>query len=75
MSTMLDKIIEEVRQLPPDEREQLRGILNDETSDAERTRRIALSRSIRGKYREVLTSSEEFIARKAVEIAKEDRAR
>jgi hypothetical protein len=30
---------------------------------------------IRGKYRDVLSSSEEFISRKAAETAKEDRAR
>lgn len=34
-----------------------------------------LASQIRGKYREVLTSSDEFMARRAAETAKEDRSR
>jgi hypothetical protein len=40
---MIDKINEEVRQFPSHEQWQLREWLNDETSDAERTRQLALS--------------------------------
>lgn len=75
MSATLDRIIEAVRALEPDEQRQLREMLERETHDAERARRAALSHSIRGKYRDVLTSSEEFAARKAAEIALEDRPR
>ncbi|MGA9996896.1 MAG: hypothetical protein WBP93_15870 [Pyrinomonadaceae bacterium] len=42
---------------------------------AMQSQRALRASQIRGKYRDVLTSSEEFIARKAAEIAKEDRAR
>ncbi len=75
MSATLDRIIEEVRQLPPAEQQQLREILDTEIYTSERERRIRLSESIRGKYRDVLTSSELFAARKAEEIALEDRRR
>ncbi len=75
MSATLDRIIEEVKALPPEERRQLWEVLNTEANDSERSRRAALARSIRGKYRDVLTSSEEFAARKAAEIALEDRPR
>ncbi len=75
MSATLDKIIAEVRQLPLDEQQQLLTILEQETQISEESRRAALSGSIRGKYRDVLTSSEVFAARKAEEIALEDRQR
>ena len=80
MSQTLDRIIEEVRQLAPDERRQLREMLDREphplTSDSltpEQARRAALIRSIRGKYAHLPTSSDDFAARKAEEIALEDR--
>jgi hypothetical protein len=71
MSATLDKIIEEVRALSPAEQQQLREMLNEET----REQRGRLAQSIRGKYRDMLTSSEVFIAHKAEEIALEDRRR
>jgi len=75
VSATLDRIIEEVKALPPAERQQLRQLLDDEADNNERARRASLARAIRGKYRDVLTSSEEFAARKAQEIALEDRRR
>jgi hypothetical protein len=72
MSATLDKIIEEVRALSPEEQRQLREMLEQEAHHSEQERRAALSRSIRGKYRDVLTSGEVFAARKAEEIALED---
>jgi hypothetical protein len=71
MSITLEKIIEEVRALSPEEQQQLLEVLERETLGSEQSRRDVLSRSIRGKYRDVLTSSEVFIARKAEEIALE----
>jgi hypothetical protein len=65
MSATLDRIIEEVRALPADEQRQLRELLERET-------RPALARSIRGKYAHLPTSSEEFIAQKREETARED---
>ncbi len=73
MSTTLDKIIEEVQKLPPDEKRQLRELLNDETRDSEQARRVALSRTIRGKYAHFGISSNTHAASKAEEIALEDR--
>ncbi len=75
MSAILDKIIEKVRTLSPDERQQLLKVLESEIQSSEQARRLALSRIIRGKYRDLMSSSEEFAARKAEEIALEDRPR
>ncbi len=73
MSTTLDRIIEEVRALPPDEQKVLREMLDKESRTAEQSRRLALSRTIRGKYAHLNTSSDDFAAQKAEEIALEDR--
>lgn len=80
MSQALDRIIEEVRHLSPDEQRQLREMLDREERPSagdeyqtERSRRIALSRTIRGKYAHLGTSSDDFAARKAEEIEIEDR--
>jgi hypothetical protein len=75
MSATLDKIIEEVRTLSPEEQRQLREMLDREAQASEQSRRAALSRSIRGKYAHLGVSSDEFAARKAEEIALEDRHR
>jgi hypothetical protein len=73
MSATLDKIIEEVRALSPEEQQQLREMLERETHNSEQEKRAALSRSIRGKYAHLGVSSDDFAARKAEEIALEDR--
>ncbi len=75
MSATLDRIIEEVRALSPEEQRQLRELLDGEARKTEQEERNRLAASIRGKYRDVLTSSEDFAARKAEEIALEDRRR
>jgi hypothetical protein len=72
MSATLDKIIEEVRALLPDERRQLLELLEQETPDYERARRSALARNIRGKYAHLPTGSAEFIALKRKETERED---
>lgn len=68
MSTTLDKIIEEVRALTPDEQQQLRELLDREARTAE-------LRRIQGKYVHLGVSSEDFAARKAEEIELEERRR
>jgi len=73
MSATLDKIMEEVRALTPDEQRQLRELLERETNHSERSRRAALSRAVRGKYAHLGVSSDNFAACKAEEIALEDR--
>jgi hypothetical protein len=72
-SRSLEEIIEEVKTLSPDEQQQLREALAKESGSAEQLERARLADSIRGKYGNVLTSSEEFAARKAEEIVLEDR--
>lgn len=66
MSATLDRIIEEVQQLPPDEQRQLRDVLDREARAAE-------VRRIQSKYARLGVSSDDFAARKAEEIALEDR--
>ncbi len=73
MSHVLDRIVEEVRGLPPNERQLLSEMLFREQHLAERSRRAALSRQIRGKYAHLPTSSEDFARRKTEEIVMEDR--
>lgn len=118
MSVVIEEIIEDVHALPPDERGQLREVLNNNDllgvlfmagvmhilykmnaldsderqqlrerlnreqhlssanpNEAEVARRRALSRTIRGKYAYLGTSSDDFAARKQEEIALEDRRR
>ncbi len=72
MSATLDKIIEEVRTLPLEERQKLLELLERETGGSERARRAALSRQIRGKYAHLPTGSEAFIALKHEETMLED---
>jgi hypothetical protein len=72
-SKTLKEIIEDVKALSPDEQRQLREVLEKESRSAEQAERDRLASTIRGKYADVLTSSEEFAARKAEEVALEDR--
>jgi hypothetical protein len=53
----------------------LRELLDKETRSVEQEERSWLAASIRGKYRDVLSSSEDFSAHKREEIAGEDRRR
>ena len=69
MSTVaLDRIIEEVKTLTPEERRQLLAHL-------EKDGRTADLRRIQSKYARMKTSSDAFSARKAEEIDLEDRPR
>lgn len=72
-SRTLEEIIEEAKTLSPDEQRRLREALEKEERSVEQLERDRLANSIRGKYASVLTSSEKFAARKAEEIALEDR--
>jgi hypothetical protein len=65
MSTAIEKILEEVQQLTPVEREELLNALG----------KIAFRHSAYGKYAHVRTSDEEFCGRKADEVALEERRR
>ena len=75
MSVVLEEIIEKIHTLPVGEQLRLREILKNEELDLEkeRQRRIKLSKQIMGKYRNSLSSVDEFIARKQEEIELEDK--
>ena len=73
MSTVsLARIIEEVQGLSIEERRQLMEFLSKEMHSPEQEHRDRLATSIRGKYANVLGSSDEFARRKAEEIALEE---
>ena len=68
------EIMEKTLSLTPDDMRRLRDVLNGvtwEMSGPDVRRRLA--RSVRGKYAHLPTSSDAFAARKAEEIALEDR--
>ncbi len=73
MSATLDRIIEETKSLTPEEQQQLRAALDAQVRPAEQAERDRLASQIRGKYADLLSSSEEFARRKSEEIALEDR--
>ena len=75
MSVILEEIIEQIHTLPFGEQQKLRELLyNDEEElEKERQRRIEISKSLMGKYRDSLSSVDDFIARKQEEIEVEDR--
>jgi hypothetical protein len=68
----MNKIVEEFRALPPEEQRQLLEMLEQETGSSERAKRVALARTIRGKYAHLMTSSEDFITHKRDETKLED---
>lgn len=62
----LEQVIEEARQLSPDEQRQLREMLDREA-------RIAQVRQVQAKYAHITTSSDAHAARKTEEIELEER--
>ena len=75
MSQALERILDEVQSLTPEERRQLREFLELEPDASPPPRPADLVRQIQGSYAHVPTSSEAFIARKAEEIELENRRR
>ena len=75
MSAVLEEIVEKVHSLPFAEKRVLREMLNNEEEDfeKEKRRRIALSKKVRGKYKESLSSVDEFLTRKREETDREDK--
>ncbi|HEX8138302.1 MAG TPA: hypothetical protein VF544_11975 [Pyrinomonadaceae bacterium] len=68
------KIMEKTLTLMPDDMRRLRDVLNTVTFDfAGSQGRAQMTRSVRGKYAHLPTSSEAFAARKAEEISLEGR--
>jgi len=73
MSLALERVLEEVQNLTPDERRQLLEALRA-APPARVPPRLEIVDRVHGKYAHVRTSSEDFCARKAHEIAVEDRS-
>jgi hypothetical protein len=71
----LEKVLEEAKELTPDEQRQLREALEHEARSTEQLEKEALLRRIQSKYAALPTSSEEFARRKQEEIELEDRQR
>lgn len=74
MSQAIERILEEVRSLSPEERRQLLESLQDPSPAAASTS-FEFADRVYGKYAHVRTSSEDFCARKADEVSLEDRSR
>ncbi|HEY0545580.1 MAG TPA: hypothetical protein VGC91_09410 [Pyrinomonadaceae bacterium] len=76
MSSILTKIIAEVQTLPLEEQIRVRTLSSEQQQQLRAALdKEALLRRIQGKYEHLTTSSEAFAARKAEEIALEDRRR
>ncbi len=73
MSVTSEKIIEDFRALAPEQQHKLLEVLERETHNSEQARRRTLSRSIRARGAHLGVSSDAFAAKKAEEIALEDR--
>jgi len=73
MSQALERVLEELQHLNPDERQQLLEALRPAAA-ARVVPRVEVVDRVHGKYAHVRTSSEAFCARKAAEIALEDRS-
>jgi hypothetical protein len=72
-STIVEKIMQEVRSLSPQELRELLDMINREATSRGRSRRDEILRQIRGKYAHLPTSSDQFAARKREEIELENR--
>ena len=72
MSPLLEKIIEDVKTLTPEEQRQLLNLLNGQPDSREQAERDRRASGIRGKYAGILTGSDEFAARKAEDLNLED---
>jgi hypothetical protein len=75
MSPAFKKILKELPGLSSEERQHLRKELERESLAPRVPPDPEVIRAIKGKYADVLSPSEEFIARKAQEIDLEDRRR
>jgi hypothetical protein len=69
------RMLRKLRALEPDEQQKLLDIMNEQTPLFEQSKRAILSRTIRGKYSHIPTSSDQFALLKQEEIQSEDRRR
>lgn len=71
---VLEEVLEKVSELTLDEQAKVREVLDKNVQDAKREKqRREFIRSLRGKYKDKLSSVDEFIARKQEEIELEDK--
>lgn len=75
MSTaVLEEVLEKVGELTLEEQAKVREILDKNALEAEQEKqRVAFVRSLKGKYKDKLSSVDEFLARKQEEIDMEDK--
>jgi DNA repair ATPase RecN len=74
MSTaVLEEVLEKVGELTLEEQAKVRETIEQNEREAERERRLAVSKQIMGKYRDKLSSVDEFLVRKQEEIDMEDK--
>ncbi len=73
MSVILEEIIEKLKLLSEAEQQKLTEVIEQQKRMKAETERRAFIRSLKGKYKDSLSSVDEFIARKQEEIAFEDK--
>ncbi len=73
MSVVLEEIIEKVRLLSEEEQQKLAEVIEQQKQIKAEAERRAFIRSLKGKYKDSLSSVDEFIARKQEEIELEDK--
>lgn len=73
MSAVLEEIIEKIALLSANEQERLFKAVEEQKRTKASADRHAFIRGLRGKYKDGLSSVDEFIARKQEEIELEDR--
>jgi metal-dependent amidase/aminoacylase/carboxypeptidase family protein len=73
MTPKVEQVLAQVRALSREEQQQLWERLKEDVHAAERAARIEASRRIRGKYKNILSGTEEFMARKREEVELEER--
>lgn len=73
MTPNAEQILAQLRALSPEEQQQIWTAVQEDMQAAERARRIEAAQRIRGKYKDLLPSSEDFLARKHEETEREER--
>lgn len=73
MTMNAEQILLQLRALPLEEKQRVWEALEEEMRAAEQARRIEAAQHIRGKYKNLIPSSEDFLARKHEEVELEER--
>ncbi len=70
---IFEEVLEKVKLLSIDEQLKLREVIEQNEREEKRRKHVELVRSLCGKYRDQLSSVDEFLARKQEEIDLEDK--